>query len=162
MGRTAYTEPQCLYTGDLYLTFYLYYEPIRVKEKLDQHMPRWKPLCISRYCMVSVLVNHLHAYPDIWQTLLPHTSYTTFWSTGLACEVTRPHTPHLFLVWVHKEHGLLAKNCTQQKKLSSNSCSPLTVQGQKIKLAEQQILFWDMQNCAYRSMKSFQTLTRVI
>jgi hypothetical protein len=40
------------------------------------------------------------------------------------------------LVGTHKEHGLLAKNCRQRKKLCSNSCSPLTAQGQKIKSSE--------------------------
>jgi len=58
--------------------------------------------------MVSVLMNHLHVYSHLWQTPLPHNSYT-FWAIGLACEVIRPHNPQLFLVGAHKEHGLLTK-----------------------------------------------------
>lgn len=80
-------------------------------------------------------MNHIHTYFHLWQTLLLHTSYA-FWSIGLACEVTRPHTPQLFLVEAHKEHSLLAKNCRQRKKLCSKSCSPLTAQGETIKLSE--------------------------
>ena len=100
-----------------------------------QPLHQYEHLRISRYCMVSVLMSRLHAYSHLSQTLFSHTS-DTFWSIGLACEVTRPHTPQLFLVGAHEEHGLLAKNCRQQKKLCSNSCSPLTAQGQKVKLSE--------------------------
>ena len=72
-------------------------------------------------------MNHLHTYFHLWQTLLLHTSYT-FWSIGLACEVTRPHTPQLLLVEAHKEHGLLAKKLqameeTVQQILQSTDCT---------------------------------------
>jgi len=60
--------------------------------------------------MVSVLMNHLYAYCHLWQTLLPRTSYS-FWSTGVACEVTRSQLLDNFFggggVAVHEGYGLL-------------------------------------------------------
>jgi hypothetical protein len=60
---------------------------------------RYEHFSISRYCTVSVLMNHLHAYSHFWRTLLPSTSYS-LWLTCLACEVTGSHVPWL-LLWGH-------------------------------------------------------------
>jgi len=68
------------------------------KKKPHQHMPKYqllghyKHLSVSRYYMVSVLINHPHAYSHHWQTLLTPSLYS-IWTMDLACKITRFCTP---------------------------------------------------------------------
>ena len=58
-----------------------------------------------RLCKVSVRINRLHAYAYLW---LSHTSYS-FWSIGLACEITRSLAIWLRFVAECEGNGLPAK-----------------------------------------------------
>jgi hypothetical protein len=63
-----------------------------------QLLGHYKHRSVSRYCMVSVLINYPHAYSHQWQTLLTPSLYS-FWTMDLACKVTRCRTPWKHLVW---------------------------------------------------------------
>jgi hypothetical protein len=55
----------------------------------DYHpLHRYEHFSVALYAAASVPVNHRDAYCHLWQTLLPRYAYS-FWSTCLACEVTR-------------------------------------------------------------------------
>ena len=92
----------------------LLYEAFWVKKQPHQHMPKYqlsahyKHLSVSRHCMASVFINHPHVYSHHWQTLLTP-SLHSFWSTDLACKVTRSCTSWQHLGGAQKRYCLPAQ-----------------------------------------------------
>jgi len=57
MGRTACTEPQCLYKGDLYLYLYFEYVILIARARLQLFLER---ASIQRYTYIAYLVCYNH------------------------------------------------------------------------------------------------------
>lgn len=71
---------------------------------------------VSGYCKVSVLVNHFHACSHHSWQLFPH-ALQSWWSIGLACDVTKYLNLYLLLVGTYAGHGLLVKSQTKEELL---------------------------------------------
>jgi hypothetical protein len=74
--------------------------------------------------MLSGLLSHLHAYSQLWKTLLPRTS-CSFWSIVLASEVV---TPLEYFLWRHTRTWATGKIANKWRTLAANQAIhwPLT------------------------------------
>lgn len=67
-----------------------------------------------RCCTVSFLMNCLHAYAHLWQTLLPHTWYAC-WLRSLACEVTAPLARALLFIEAREVRGTWSSDSNRRQ-----------------------------------------------
>jgi hypothetical protein len=82
-----------------------------------QALCRYERSNVSKYCTVSVLMNRLHAYAHLCQTLLPHTSYSC-WLVSLTFEVTAPLARALLLTGAHEVRGAWSSDSNRRQENS--------------------------------------------
>jgi hypothetical protein len=128
------------------------------KKKSHQHMPKYQLLwhykhcSVSRYCMVSVLINYPHAYSHQWQTLLTCSLYL-FWTIDLACKVIRPRTTWKHLVGPTKDIFYQHKPQPREELLQwiTKTANHITGNYEIIRKATSSI--WDAMNFANRMVE---------
>ena len=87
-------------------------------------------------------MNLLLAYAYLWQTLLPHTSYSC-WLISLACEVTAPLARALLFIGAREVRGSWSSDSNRRQEKSYRELwNPLAVKREIMKMSEiQRILF---------------------
>ena len=93
-----------------------------------------------QYSAVLVLMNHLHVYSDLWQTVL-------------SCKVTVSHIPSLLLMVAHEGHVLQVGTAWKRTLAVNNGVGCwLTALWEMVKLSNRKTnsSLWDVRNCAYR------------